>query len=409
MPKFYYKARNKEGIPIRGHIEATDSWLARKALSSKDLVALEISRFSLETLISPFQSVVDRFKNRVSIDDKLMFFSQLETGVSIGIPILQLLSFVGGQITNPYLKGVIARITKDVNQGSPLFRAFEKHPDVFDSLSIGLIKTGEKTGELETTLSRLSALLEQQVKTRTKVKSATFYPKIVFVFLGIVVVVMVYFVIPKFKTFLNGLGQDLPLVTKAVLAASDFFVSYWYLFLIFAFVAHIAFDRYVSALKGRILVDRLKLKLPVIGEILVLLELNNYCVMLDLLLTSGLTLSESFEILRDTQSNQLYKNEIDRCAVGIKQGHSFGHALQSSEVFPPAFTSMITIGEESGRLSQALRKLGKYYQIQVDHRLDNLSKMIEPILLVIIFFMVGTLALAVFLPIWKASSTIGKG
>jgi type II secretory pathway component PulF len=293
-----------------------------------------------------------------------------------------------------------------VTQGSSLHLAFEKHPYVFESIYIGLIRTGEVTGRLGDTLLRLGSMLEQQTSNRAKIKSAVFYPKIVLGFMGVVVLVVVYFVVPKLKAFLNSLGQDLPLITQLVVKTSDFFISYWYLVLLGGAAIYFSFKAYAATPGGRRRVDRIKLKLPVFGSLFMNLELNNYCALLDLLLSSGMTLFESFEVLKATQSNQIIRDEIDRCGRVIQKGGSLGEGLRTSKIFPISFVAMLAIGEESGMLPKVLQKMSKSYQNLVEYQLNNLSKMIEPLLLAVIFVMTGILALAIFLPIWKMSSAI---
>ncbi len=406
MAKFYYKARLKTGSLVHGNVEASDPWLARKALLSQNLMVVEISRFSLQAGLDWLQAFAQRFLNRISLEEKLMFINQLETGFSVGIPILQVLGLVQEQVRNPRLRSALARITEDVSQGSSLHQAFEKHPYVFERIYVGLIRTGEATGKLEATLSRLGQILEQQVENRAKIKSATFYPKIVVCVMVMVFAGLVYFVIPKIKAFLATLGQDLPWLTRQVVNTSDFFVYYWYLVLLGGLGAYLGFQAYAETETGRLRLDQLRLRLPGLGPLFMHLELNNYCVILDLLLGSGVTLLDSFEILKTTQSNQVVRNEIDRCATQVRKGGTLAEGLAPSPVFPSNFTAMISMGEEAGMLPKVLQKLAKYYRIQIDFRLNHLSKLLEPILLGVIFVMVGIIALAIFLPIWKMSSAI---
>ena len=329
--------------------------------------------------------------------------SQMEAGVSVGIPVLKMLSLLHKDTQNKFLKTSLAQIAADVNDGSTLHDSFAKHSAIFDPITVGLVKTGEVSGKLEETLGRITKMIEQQAANQAKIKSATFYPKIViFVLIGVLVVV-VTFIIPKLKTFLTAYGTDLPPITKFVVGSSDFMVSYWYLFIVAFFVLRAAFNKYFSTAIGKLTVDRISLKLPIFGPLFTLLELNNICVILDLLIASGIPLLEALETLKDSQKNEVFKNALSHCQQEIAKGGTLTQGMEGAAIFPDTFKNLMSMGEESGMLEPVLKRLGKYYQVQIDSRLDNLSKLIEPILLFFIFGVVLVIALAVMLPIWQLS------
>ena len=406
MPKFYYQAKDRKGVVVDGAIRAENKWLARKSLNKLNLIVLEVNRFNLKIMIEELKAWVERTTQRVSMEELMVLLSQMETAISVGIPVVQMLHLLQKDLKNKYLKKTLEEISEDITQGGTLHAAFAKHRTIFDPTVTGLLKTGEVSGKLEETLGRITQMIDQQAKNRAKVKSAVFYPKIVVFVMVVVLFVLVYFIIPKLKDFLAGLGTDLPPITQFVVGTSNFFVSYWYLMLALGFGIRYFFNRWTSTPQGKMAFDRFKLKLPLFGTIFIHLELNNFCVILELMISSGLSLMEALETLKESQRNEVFKEALAKCQAEIAKGGSLIQGMEGSEVFPSTFTNLLGIGEEAGRLVPVLQRLGRYYQIQIDYQLDNLSKLIEPVLLFIIFGMVLVIALAVMLPIWKMSSSM---
>jgi MSHA biogenesis protein MshG len=406
MGKFYYRARNRKGEIIEGAIRADNEWLARKDLSRQSLIPLEIGRFNLRLIFNDANSSVERLTQRVSLEEKITLISEIEMGISVGIPIMQMFTMLQAEVQNNRLKQVLGQIVVDITDGGTLHGAFSKHPDVFDPTIIGLIKTGEVTGKLDETLGRITQLLDQEAENRAKVKSAMYYPKIVAGAMVFVVLVMVYFVIPKIKQFLKNFNSDLPPITQFVVNTSDFFIHYWYAILGISFAAYLGIKKILQTTKGRLWFDRTILKVPAVGKVLLFLELNNFCVILELLLASGIPLLESLETLKGSQKNQLFKNALGDFKLEISKGGSLTKGMEKHPIFPHTLRNLINIGEETGRLSPILKRLGRYYHVQLNYLLENLSKALEPILLFMVFICVLILALAVFLPIWKMNAVI---
>jgi hypothetical protein len=221
-----------------------------------------------------------------------------------------------------------------------------------------------------------------------------------------VVLVMVYFVIPKIKQFLKNFNSDLPPITQFVVNTSDFFIHYWYAILGISFAAYLGTKKILQTTKGRLWFDRTILKVPAVGKVLLFLELNNFCVILELLLASGIPLLESLETLKGSQKNQLFKNALGDFKLEISKGGSLTKGMEKHPIFPHTLRNLINIGEETGRLSPILKRLGRYYHVQLNYLLENLSKALEPILLFMVFICVLILARAVFLPIWKMNAVI---
>ncbi len=406
MGKFYYRARNRKGEIIEGSVRAENEWLARKDLSRQSLIPLELGRFNLRLMLNEANDSVEKLTRSVSLEEKITLMSEIEMGISVGIPIMKMFTLLQEEVQNPRLKQAIAQILLDITDGGTLHGAFAKHPDIFDPTVIGLIRTGEVTGKLDETLGRITQLLEQESENREKVKSAMYYPKIVAVAMIFVVIVMVYFVIPKIKQFLKTFNSDLPPITQFVVSTSDFFIHYWHVILAVSYAGYLGFRKFLGTSRGRLWFDRAILKLPAVGKVLLFLELNNFCVILELLISSGIPLLESLETLKGSQKNQLFKNALGEFQIEISKGGSLTKGMEKHPIFPHTLRNLINIGEETGRLSPILKRLGRYYHVQLNYLLENLSKALEPILLFMIFVCVLVLALAVFLPIWKMNSVI---
>lgn len=406
MATYYYRARNRKGEVIEGSILSDNEWMARKSLGKQNLIPLTVSRFNLRLMLSQAGAQPKRFSNSVTLEELITLMNQIEMGMSVGIPIIQMFQFVQSDVKNKRLLEALRTISAEITQGSSLNASFAKHPDIFDSTIVGLVKTGEVTGKLDETLSRISALLEQRSMNQAKIKSATFYPKLVIFTLIVVTFIVVYFIVPKIKAFLSGFGADLPLVTKIVVGISDFFIQRWYWVIALFVILRYSFLFFIRSPFGKRIWDRFLLKLPSLGTIFLYIELNNFSVVLELLLSSGIPLLESLETLKNSQKNELFKEALTRCQEEISKGGTLTKGMENNPIFPGTYRSLIGMGEETGRLSPILIRTGRYYQTQLSYLLDNLSKAIEPILLFIIFVAVLTLALAVFLPIWRMNTVI---
>jgi type II secretory pathway component PulF len=406
MSKFYYRARNPKGSIVEGAIQAENAWFAKKSLNKDKLVVLSINRFNLKVFWHDFRAFTRRFSEQVKLEEKLVLMSQLETGISIGIPIVQMFQLLQKDLENRFLKNALADIAEKITEGSTMHDAFAKHPYVFNRTVVGLVRTGEVSGKLEAALGRISQMIEQEAKNQSKIKSAIFYPKIVLFVLAVVFVIAVYFLIPKLKEFLAGYGADLPPITLFVIGISDAFVSYWHFLAIIGIALYFGFKKFVSKPSRKLKYDYFKLRTPIFGKVFLLIELNNICVVLNLLLQSGVPLVEALEILKGSQRNDVFKLALDQAIEKISRGGSLSSGMDDPKLFPATFRNMLSVGEESGRLEPILNRMGAYYQTQIDYKLDNLSKLIEPILLFIIFGMVLVLALALLLPIWKMNKAV---
>lgn len=408
MARFRYKAREASGVIVGGDIDAGDSWLARKEVSKLGLVVLEVHRKSLFFGLSGDFRESLSLRHPVSLEERLAFISHLEIGISVGIPVVGVLELAFQDVRHVGFRESIRSVKEQVTQGASLTDAFARHPAFFDKTFVSLVRTGELSGELDRVLGRLFRITEQEAENRARVKSAMFYPKIVIVFLVLVSSVVVGFVIPRIKGFLGTFGQDLPPITRFVVGISEAVTHYGYVLLPLIALGAWFWSKIAKNERCAWVFDRWKLKAPLLGPLFLQLELCSLCVVLEVLLESGIPLLDALFTAASAQGNRVIKAELEHIQNEVRSGSSLRRAMSGRAVFPTGFSSVVSIGEDSGRIPEVLKRLGRHYQLQADYRLSNLPKLIEPALLAVIFVFTLVLALAVFLPIWKLSSALPK-
>lgn len=409
--RFTYRARKMNGQLVKAEIEAADLEEARRKIRSQGLVIIEVgplggSSFQIRDL--NWKTLAESL-DKVSQKDLLVFTQQLQTIYSVGIPLVDGLNLMGEQFESKKMRDVTMAIVNDISNGSTLSGAMAKHRNVFDEIFISMVEVGEASGQLEDILSRLYLTIEARGQNRNRVNSAMFYPKMVFGMIIIVFIVMMTYVIPKLQNFYSAMGSgQLPLPTRIVMGTSSFVVGNFIWLVLFAAISYGTFKKWVSTPKGGLAWDRLKLKMPIIGPLLRDIEMNSVCSVLEMLVRSGLGIVQALEVLKGTLSNQLVKQDIENCRIHTMGGGRIGDSLKKSQTFPKMLSGLIAIGEETGALERILNKAGRYYQEQVEYKVNNLSKAIEPILLAVTFGFVLLLALAIFLPVWNMATLIKR-
>ncbi len=408
MQTFEYRARDTNGKLVVGEILAENSKMARKKVVSSGFIAVQIKEASRFDIAKILTKKIRKLTQRVSIEDLMMFSRQMQIIYSVGIPILDGMKLLEGQTANPVLKSAVSKMTADIADGSTFASALERHNDIFDPVYINLVRIGEASGQLQVMLERASDLVERRSEQREKVKSATFYPKMVFFFFAIVLFVVVYLVLPKLKTFFTGLGSDLPIITRVVMDTSDAFVAYWYIVVAVVAGLYFGFKAIKTNPKSRYWYDQTLLRTPVIGVLLLQIEISTFCVLLEVMLESGVPILEAFKYVANSLTNKIVVEDVMNCHSAIEKGGSLASGLENAKAFPKLVGGLLAIGEEGGSLPKVLKQVSGFYKSQVDYKLNNLSKLIEPILLFVIFGVVLILALAVFMPMWKMSAALKK-
>lgn len=406
--QYEYRARDWNGNLVTGRIEALDEADAKRSIGKQNLVIIDVKSHSNFLDHLPLTRVRQFLKPRVSDEDLMLFFQQLQTVYSVGVPLLRGLELIGDQLENPTLKSQVAEIRNDISKGLNLSQAMEKIPSSFSKITVNLVHSGETSGQLEEILDRIAKSFEQQIDQKAKIKAATFYPKIVGFMIVFVVGFVVYFIVPKFKSVFSRFGSELPMITQIMVGISDFAVSYWYFLIGLGLSAYVGFKKYVGSISGRRTWDEFTLKVPILGRLLLQNDIYIFCSTFALLIRSGIPALQGLGIVKSSLDNTLLREDIERVEQGLRDGESIRDGLAKSILFPKTATNLIGVGEEAGELETTLNKLSTYYKRQIDYTLANLSKSIEPILLFVVFGMVLALALAVFLPMWKMNSIMKR-
>ncbi|OFZ18218.1 MAG: hypothetical protein A2Z20_11890 [Bdellovibrionales bacterium RBG_16_40_8] len=398
---------------IWGEIEAEERREATKKISLLKLIPLDVDeareKSSVQNIsLKNFANNFINFFNRVKTEDLMFFFQQLQTIYATGIPLLHGLSLIQSQCENRHLAEALKQIIASVSQGKALSEGMKDFPDLFDTVTVNLIRAGETSGQLEEIIDRVSKLLQQRLEQKAKIKSATFYPKIVLGMIVIVFCIVVYFVIPKFQDFFMKFGAELPFVTRAMLAVSNFMVGYWYLILLSIAGVIFGFKKFVANPQGRRIWDSFLLKSPVFGIIFMQNDLLSFCCILEMLIRSGIQITMALPIVKGALANTILQEDIETARKSVESGRSLRDGLDAGKKIPKMVTHLIGIGEEAGSLEKTLNRMSAFYRIQLEYKLNNLSKAIEPILLIAVFGIVLFLALGVFLPMWKMNSLIKR-
>jgi len=405
MPRYRYKARNKDGALQEGVQEAGRKEAVADQLSAMGLMPVLIEEASQGGL---FAIDALQFLKKVSHQDIIIFSRQLATLMSAGIPFIQSLNTLEKQSESKRLKSVISDIRRDVESGITFSEALARHPKVFSKLYVSMVRAGETAGIMDEVLTRLALLAEHDAETRNRVKTAVRYPMIVVVVIFAAFFFLVSFVIPKFVTIFAKLKTELPLPTRILININYVMTHYWYLIVlgVFGVVAGTAW--YLRTPSGRWQWDKLKLKLPIFGVLFQKVALSRFARIFGAMQKSGLSMMLTLEIVGETVGNVVIARAVEDMRDSLRQGKGLREPMETSGMFPPLVLQMVSVGEETGNIDTMLNKVSDYYDSDVEYTLRNLSSMIEPVLVVFIGGMVLFLALGIFLPMWNMLSLFKK-
>lgn len=406
--KVYYKARNHQGKSIYGDIEANSIEDARQQLSREKMIITNLTSKPNDHFFQNSVEAARKTFQHLDIEELLLFTQQLQAVNSVGMSISQGLVLIRDQSSHVGLCKSIDSMIYDINEGNSLASAMRKHPQFFDSTYVNLIEVGEKTGSLDEVLERLFHLIERQADNKRKIKGALFYPKMALTLSFIVFLGMTQFIIPKLKLFYDKMGGKLPAITRLLMSISEVMTSYWYIVFPLLAVSFFGIYQYFQTNSGKKLFDKVILSSPIFGKLIIDMEMNTFSAILNILTRSGLDIVSAFKAMHQNLSNTFVKQDIEVATESIKKGTSIYKSLEDSKYFSKITKNLIRVGEETGKLDLATEKLAKYYQAQIDYKVSNLSKVLEPVMLVIVFSIVIVLALALFLPMWQLSSLIKR-
>jgi type IV pilus assembly protein PilC len=402
MAAFAYDAINAQGLESSGVIHAPDVSTAREQLQTRGLLPHSLA----ERSAAGEGGARTAFK-KVKPKALQVFARQFATMIGAGVSVVQALVTLEEQTDDKYLAEVIADVRSDVEGGVILSKALARHPKVFNRLFVAMVEAGESSGTLDTVLDRVALQIEKETQIRRRVKGAMVYPTVVISFAFLVLTFMLLFIIPVFVEVFDDLDGELPKLTQLVMHASDAVRHYW--FIIFPAIGGIifAFRRLKRTERGRQVWDRFKLKIPMrVGDVVHKIALARFSRTLSTLVSSGVDIIKALEITGATAGNWVVEKSLVDIRTRVHEGVPISQPLQDDPVFPPMVGQMVKIGEETGELDGMLGKVADFYEDEVDTSIKSLTSIIEPILMIGVGIMVGTIVIAMYLPMFKMLTLI---
>ncbi|NLE00092.1 MAG: type II secretion system F family protein [Fibrobacter sp.] len=398
MARFFYIGVTSSGKQVKGELQAANKNEVISLLRKKKVRPVSIRNASLDLNLS--------FLETVRLQDVSRFTRQFAAMTSAGLPLVQCLDILTTQTENKKLSAAVKQISSDIQGGATLAESLQKHPSIFNSLYCNMVAAGEASGNLDTVLNRLADYQEKSEALRRKIKGAMTYPVIVLIVAIIATITMFTFVVPTFANMFTDMGGTLPLPTRIVMAISDFMTHYFLLIAggIAAIIA--AFIYYYKTPNGRLVIDGIKLKIPIFGDLERKSPVGRFSQTLSTLLSSGVTILEALSITAKTAGNKVLEKGIFRTLERISGGLTIAEPLKETGVFPPMVIHMIAVGEKTGDLAEMLKKIADFYQEEVDAAVDALTSIIDPIMILGIGLIIGGTLIAMYLPMFELVGTI---
>lgn len=411
MPSFAYRGRNPRGELVQGRLEGSDTAAIADHLLNTGITPIEISASSGGVEISGAavpEALRRMFQPPITLVDLMLFSRQMYTLMKAGVPILRALGGLEESTTNASLKAVIADLRTSLDSGRELSASMRRHPRVFSPFYVSLVRVGETTGLLESVFLRLFEHLDFEREIRDRIKSALRYPAFVVVAMVIALVIVNIVVIPAFAKMFAGFNAQLPLMTRIVIGVSDFTVAYWPAMLAVAAGAFIGFNVWRGTPAGRYTWDRIKLRIPIAGQIILKATLARFARSFSLSIKSGVPVVQGLTTVAEVVDNAYLSQRIEQMRDGVERGESVLRTSLTAGIFTPVVLQMIAVGDETGELDDLMLQVAELYEREVDYEVKSLAAQIEPILIVFLGVIVTILALAIFLPMWDLGRVAAK-
>lgn len=410
MAVFEYKGLNQSGKQIKGIIDAESQRAARNSLKQKSIFPTELNEVQLKPSTKQgLNRSIDFQSKKVSTSQLAVTTRQLSTLISAGMPLVEALRSLSEQTESTRLKSIIAEVSDQVNEGSTFADGLKEFPKVFPRLYINMVASGEASGTLDMVLDRLADLLEGQAVLKRKVISALFYPIIMIVLCVGIVALLLTFVVPQITAIFEKQGAVLPLPTRLVIFMSNLFQSpaFWILGIGGLLLLSISYKKYTATEKGRYKMDKLKLKLPIAGPIILKVGTSRLSRNLGTMLESGIQLLNALSISKNLVGNAVLEEAVENATEGVREGKSLSKELDKANVFPKLLIHMSAIGEKTGALDDMLRRAATSYESEVDALISGLTSILEPMLIIMLAGIVGTIIASVMLPMLELTSFAG--
>ena len=408
MPTFAYKGRNRLNELVQGEREANSHDELRALLRREQIVMTQVSEKGRDISIPKLGR-----RKKVGAKELAIFTRQFSVMIDAGLPLVQCIDILAEQQNNQFFKDVLRQVRQNVEEGSTLFSALQKHPKVFDNLYTSMVEAGETGGVLDLILQRLATLIEKVVKLKRSIVSASIYPAAVVTVAILAVAVIMIVVIPQFQQIFMGLlgpGEQLPLPTRIVMAISDFLAGWGGLSTLATIIGLVFGTRfYYKTPRGRWQIDALILKLPVFGSLVRKVAVARFSRILSTLLSSGVPILQSLEITAKTAGNVIIEDAILKVRAGVERGENFVDPLKATDVFPHMVGQMIGVGEQTGALDAMLGKIADFYEEEVDTAIADILAMIEPMLIAFLGVTIGSIVISMYLPLFTLIGKLASG
>jgi type IV pilus assembly protein PilC len=398
---FKYKVVDEKGVNKEGSIDAPTKDVAISGLQRRGLIVLSIKEEGEQKSLLSFH-----FFNKISMKDVVILSRQISTLFEAQVSALKAFSMLASNAENKLLQIKLNQITDDLQSGISISGALAKHDDVFSDFYVNMVRAGEESGKLSQIFSYLADYLDRQYSLTSKTRNALIYPAFVIVTFFVVMGLMFVVVIPKLSAIIADSGTSIPFYTKIIIALSDFFVHYGFIFVIFLVLGGLWAWRISSTERGQMYIDRMKLSIPVVGNLYKKLYLSRISDNMDTMLSSGIPIVRAIDITSTVVGSAVYKTLLKEVADGVKSGLSFSNSLQKHEEMPGILVQMVRVGEETGSIGNILKTLALFYKREVDDAVDTLVGLIEPVMIVVLGFGVGVLLTSVLVPIYNIAGSI---
>jgi len=399
MSVFQYAARNPQGKVITGSIEAGSQAMVVKQLREQGLTPTTIQEGALGSAAT--RRKTGGKSGRIRLDDLVVFSRQFATMIRAGLPLIEVLNILSEQAEKASMRDVLKQIEKDVEAGSSLTEAMNKHIKVFNTFFVSMVKAGEAAGMLASILDQIAGYLEKLASLQRKVKSAVIYPSVVATAATIITIFLLTAVVPTFKDIFSQIEGELPIPTKIVIFASELILKYYLIIGGILIILVVGILQWRKTEAGRRAVDHLKLRLPIFGPLFLKVSISKFSRTLSTLIKSGVNILAALDIVAATAGNSIVEDAIIKTKVSIQSGESIAKPLTESNIFPPMVTRMVDVGERVGSLESMLSKIADFYEDQVDATVSALTSLIEPLLIIFLGVVVGFIVIAMFMPLFK--------
>jgi len=398
MPVYTYRARDRSGKIVTATMEAGTEREVAAALRDKGMFVAEIKPPARGLNM---EIKMPAFMNAPGLRDVTIFSRQFATVIAAGLPVVQSLNILQRQADKEGMRDALNKVRQDVETGLPLSDAIAKYPRIFNKLYVYLVRAGEVSGNLDGILERVATYMEKQQAIRGKVKSAMTYPTVVLVIAIAVTIFLLTGIVPQFAQILDQLGGELPLITQILVGVSDFIRFQWWLLALITVAAIVGVAFYYRTNNGRHVIDRLMLRLPVLGTLVQKSAIASFSQTFGLLLRSGVNIVEAIDITKGTAGNVIVEDILVETKDAVQRGEQVSVTLMKyPQVFPPLVSSMVAIGEETGAIDAMLEKIAEFYEREVDEAVEGLTAALEPMLIVFLGTVVGFIVAGMFLPMF---------